>query len=222
MPKGGSVDNMSLSDHGPRSSSKGRPSNVSRPVVVDQQPPRESQGQQVHVQPQSTTAINVSPQRLALNNGRAYQEMDWKQDRLWREDNHTQTTSAYLNQAPVHTTNQVPSHMSGRLAYAPCSKNQQVRDCPPPNCAFHSSYILLVLPLFKRNLLKVLRHPSIRSSTQATGKLCTVCLLRFFTLVIPLTLSAKSCFVYPVLSKMASRSKRCNTKSSGRGSSYPC
>ena len=138
LPKGGSVDNMSLSDHGPRSSSKGRPSNVSRPVVVDQQPPRESQGQQVHVQPQSTTAINVSPQRLALNNGRAYQEMDWKQDRLWREDNHTQTTSAYLNQAPVHTTNQVPSHMSGRLAYAPCSKNQQVRDCPPPNCAFQS------------------------------------------------------------------------------------
>jgi hypothetical protein len=162
LPKrgGGYVDSMSLSDHGPRSKSKERSSlSAARPAVVGQQqqmPPRESQGPQVHLQPQPT-AVNVSPQRVAVNNnGRTYQEMDWKQDRLWREDNHTQTTSAYLNQAPVQVPRQtahqvVPSQMPARSTYyapspssAPSSPrlaNRQVRDCPPPTThAFQSHH----------------------------------------------------------------------------------
>lgn len=90
-----------------------------------------------------------------------------------------------------------------------------------PILSFHSSYKALVLPFFKIHLRSVLVHPSSRSSTQATGKLCTVCLRRFLTLVIPRTLSASSCRVYPVFNKIASRSKRCSTKSSGRGSAPP-
>ena len=90
------------------------------------------------------------------------------------------------------------------------------------SCLFHSSYILRVLYVFKIHLRSGRRHPSSRASTHATGRSWTGGLRRFFTLVMPRTLSAKSCRVYPVFSRMASRSNRCNTKSSGRGSAQPC
>lgn len=168
MPKNKSRDNISASDHGPRTrgglsaSLPPRPSTGARqqdtngPRSQASSPPS-SQPAPIQVPPQSSSQpppiqvpSNSSPQRrMSGAGGRAYQEMDWKQDRLWREDDHTQTTRVDLNpeadqyQQVVVPTNknhavQARVNLVGRQ-----SDNTCVQDCSPSNpsnpCVYHKS-----------------------------------------------------------------------------------
>ena len=88
---------------------------------------------------------------------------------------------------------------------------------PPfsPSLLLHSSYMCLVLDFLSIHLRRVLLTLSARSSRKATGRLWTVRLLRFLARLMLRTESARSCRVYPVFRRMASRSKRWRTRSSG-------
>ncbi|KAL7479376.1 hypothetical protein ACHAW6_005109 [Cyclotella cf. meneghiniana] len=91
-------DNMSLSDHGPRT-------NNCAPSIPRLVPPSQqlSLGNQradvsargsksVTVPPASLTRLSPPSRGTFVKDGRVYQEMDWKHDRLWREDDHTRIT----------------------------------------------------------------------------------------------------------------------------------
>lgn len=120
-------DPISLSDHGPMRKGSSNP-NLNPPRQMVQGPAPQRVIQQQH-QP------NLSPQRVANNNGRAYQEMDWKQDRLWREDNHTQTPSVVndsAHQAPGQNAVQMGGQGRGYPPpFPPRFTSPQVQDCPP-------------------------------------------------------------------------------------------
>lgn len=137
---GGYRDPISLSDHGPSGRGGGgtAPSNTNLNTPMRQV----SQGSAPVQRVRSTQPVpTVSPQRGVVNNGRAYQEMDWKQDRLWREDNHTQTASLNVvnpvNQASGQTAGQAPMVRKvcppALVSVTPRFTSQQVQDCPPPS-----------------------------------------------------------------------------------------
>jgi len=169
MPKNGSRENLSKSDHGPRS--KG----ACGGLVGASLPPRPNTGvrqqglncPQSQVPPPSSSQpppIPVSsnsspPRRMSGAGGRAYQEMDWKQDRLWREDNHSQTTRVDVNpdaneyqgvvvppiknhNGQVHV-NVVPRHSDDVGSAPPRFTSAQVQDCPsnnhPHQCIYNKS-----------------------------------------------------------------------------------
>jgi hypothetical protein len=136
---GGYRDPISLSDHGP---SGGRGVGAAPSVPNLNRPLRQVSQGSATVQQRATQPVpNVSPQRGVVNNGRAYQEMDWKHDRLWREDNHTQTANLDVvnpaNQAPGQIAGQIPGLKQVYYPPAPGSvppqfTSQQVQGLPPP------------------------------------------------------------------------------------------
>ncbi|KAL3797387.1 hypothetical protein HJC23_010513 [Cyclotella cryptica] len=92
-------DAVSSSDHGPRTSNRA----PSLPNLVPPSQQISQGGQRADVNARGSKPVSVpsaslnrlSPQSRGafIKDGRVYQEMDWKHDRLWREDDHTRTSN---------------------------------------------------------------------------------------------------------------------------------